>query len=121
MLYTVDPDGTERALLDPMALDPTGLTTLDSWQPDKEGRLLAYQVSVGGDEESSLYLMDVALGHRIEGPIDRCRYSPWPGSPAETPSTTCAGCPPPRCPRERTSSTAGSTCTGSAPPPRTTS
>ncbi|WP_406312991.1 prolyl oligopeptidase family serine peptidase [Streptosporangium sp. NBC_01639] len=85
VLYTVDPDGTERALLDPMALDPTGLTTLDSWQPDKEGRLLAYQVSVGGDEESSLYLMDVALGHRIEGPIDRCRYSPvaWlPGGDA---------------------------------------
>ncbi|GAA4227762.1 prolyl oligopeptidase [Streptosporangium album] len=85
VLYTVDPDGTEQALLDPMALDPTGLTTLDSWQPDKEGRLLAYQVSVGGDEESSLYLMDVALGHRIEGPIDRCRYSPvaWlPGGEA---------------------------------------
>lgn len=76
VLYTVDPDGTERALLDPMTLDPTGLTTLDAWQPDKEGRLLAYQVSVGGDEESSLYLMDVAFGDRIEGPIDRCRYSP---------------------------------------------
>ncbi|MFI6512090.1 prolyl oligopeptidase family protein [Streptosporangium sp. NPDC050855] len=85
VLYTVDPDGSERALLDPMALDPTGLTTLDSWQPDKEGRLLAYQVSVGGDEESSLYLMDVALGERVEGPIDRCRYSPvaWlPGGEA---------------------------------------
>ncbi|MGC5015272.1 prolyl oligopeptidase family serine peptidase [Streptosporangium sp. DT93] len=85
VLYTVDPDGTERALLDPMALDPTGLTTLDSWQPDKEGRLLAYQVSVGGDEESSLYLMDVAFADRVEGPIDRCRYSPvaWlPGGEA---------------------------------------
>ncbi|WP_449060296.1 prolyl oligopeptidase family serine peptidase [Planomonospora algeriensis] len=76
VLYTADPSGAERALLDPMALDPTGLTTLDAWQPDKEGRLLAYQISVGGDEESSLYLMDVATGTRIEGPIDRCRYSP---------------------------------------------
>lgn len=85
VLYTVDSGGTERALLDPMALDSTGLTTLDSWQPDKEGRLLAYQVSVGGDEESSLYLMDIAFGDRIEGPIDRCRYSPvaWlPGGEA---------------------------------------
>lgn len=85
VLYTVAPDGTERALLDPMALDPTGLTTLDAWQPDKEGRLLAYQVSVGGDEESSLYVMDIAFGDRIEGPIDRCRYSPiaWlPGGEA---------------------------------------
>ncbi|GHH66489.1 prolyl endopeptidase [Streptosporangium violaceochromogenes] len=85
VLYTVDPDGTERALLNPMALDPTGLTTLDAWQPDKEGRLLAYQVSVGGDEESSLYVMDITFGDRIEGPIDRCRYSPiaWlPGGKA---------------------------------------
>ncbi|GLW10826.1 prolyl endopeptidase [Microtetraspora sp. NBRC 13810] len=76
VLYTVDPGGEERALIDPMALDPSGLTTLDSWQPDKEGRLLAYQISVGGDEESMLYVMDVASGERVEGPIDRCRYSP---------------------------------------------
>ncbi|MFC4062534.1 prolyl oligopeptidase family protein [Planomonospora corallina] len=85
VLYTVDPGGAERALLDPMALDPSGLTTLDAWQPDKEGRLLAYQISVGGDEESKLYVIDVATGDRIEGPIDRCRYSPvaWlPGGEA---------------------------------------
>jgi prolyl oligopeptidase len=77
VLYTVDPgaDETERALIDPMELDPTHTTTLDSWQPDKEGRLLAYQLSHGGDEESKLYVMDVATGERVEGPIDRCRYT----------------------------------------------
>ncbi|TMR22824.1 S9 family peptidase [Nonomuraea turkmeniaca] len=83
--YVVEPDGTERALVDPMGIDPSGLTTLDAVQPDKEGRLLAYQISVGGDEESALYVMDVATGARIEGPIDRCRYSPiaWlPGGEA---------------------------------------
>ncbi len=62
VLYTIDPDGTERALVDPIALDPTGTTTLDAWQPSKEGHLLAYQVSVGGDEESMLQVMDVATG-----------------------------------------------------------
>ncbi|GAA2401858.1 prolyl oligopeptidase family serine peptidase [Nonomuraea africana] len=83
--YVVEADGTERALIDPMAIDPSGLTTLDAVQPDKEGRLLAYQISVGGDEESSLYVMDVSTGARVEGPIDRCRYSPvaWlPGGEA---------------------------------------
>src|SRR5258706_352819 len=35
VLYTVR-DGVERPLIDPMAIDPSGLTTLDSWQPDKE-------------------------------------------------------------------------------------
>ncbi|MET7462112.1 prolyl oligopeptidase family serine peptidase [Nonomuraea sp. NPDC005501] len=83
--YVAEPDGTERALVDPMAIDPSGLTTLDAVQPDKEGRLLAYQISVGGDEESVLYIIDVATGSRVEGPIDRCRYSPvaWlPGGEA---------------------------------------
>ncbi|MFI6393857.1 prolyl oligopeptidase family protein [Nonomuraea sp. NPDC050547] len=83
--YVVDPDGAERPLIDPMAIDPSGLTTLDAVQPDKEGRLLAYQISVGGDEESVLYVIDVATGARLEGPIDRCRYSPiaWlPGGEA---------------------------------------
>ncbi|GAA2438885.1 prolyl oligopeptidase family serine peptidase [Actinomadura vinacea] len=74
VLYTVDPDGTERALVDPVAIDPGGTTTLDGWQPDKEGRRLAYKISTGGDEESLLYVMDVATGARIEGPIDRGRY-----------------------------------------------
>ena len=68
-------DGTEQVLVDPMAIDPSGLTTLDAWQPDKEGRLLAYQLSEGGDEESLLRVIDVTTGALVDGPIDRCRYS----------------------------------------------
>ncbi len=85
VLLTVDPDGTERVLLDPMQIDPTGATTLDSWQPSKEGDLLAYQLSEGGREESVLRVMDVATGDVVDGPIDRARYSPvaWlPGGKA---------------------------------------
>jgi len=69
------PGGGERVLIDPVAIDRTGRTTLDAWQPDKEGRLLAYQLSHGGDEESLLRVMDVATGELVDGPIDRCRYS----------------------------------------------
>ena len=68
-------DGPEVTLLDPMAIDPSGLTTLDAWQPDKEGRLLAYQLSTGGDEESQLYVIDVLTSALVDGPIDRCRYT----------------------------------------------
>ena len=85
VLYIREPDGAERVLIDPMALDPSGTTTLDSWQPSKEGDLLAYQLSEGGDEESQLYVMTVSDGRVIDGPIDRCRYSPvaWlPGGEA---------------------------------------
>ena len=67
--------GPVEVLIDPMAIDPSGLTTLDAWQPDKEGRLLAYQLSEGGDEESLLRVIDVATGSLVDGPIDRCRYS----------------------------------------------
>ncbi len=74
VLY-VEAGGVERALVDPVAIDPTGRTTLDAWAPDKEGRLLAYQLSHGGDEESLLRVIDVATGELVDGPIDRCRYS----------------------------------------------
>lgn len=93
VLLTFDPgpdddpyaDDTERVLVDPMAIDPSGTTTLDTWQPSKEGTRLAYQVSEGGSEESVLRVLDVATGDVIDGPIDRARYSPvaWlPGGDA---------------------------------------
>jgi prolyl oligopeptidase len=76
VLLTIDPDGTERVLVDPMAVDTSGATTLDAWQPSKEGDVLAYQLSEGGREESVLRVMDVATGDVVDGPIDRARYSP---------------------------------------------
>jgi prolyl oligopeptidase len=95
VLVTVDPDPTgdstgrgedrERILLDPMAIDPGGTTTLDAWQPSKDGRFLAYQLSTGGTEESLLRVMDIETGEVLDGPIDRTRYSPvaWlPGGKA---------------------------------------
>ena len=85
VLYTASAGKTERSLIDPVAIDPDGLTTLDSWSPDAEGRLLAYQLSEGGTEESVLRVIDVATGELTDGPIDRCRYSPvaWlPGGEA---------------------------------------
>ncbi len=67
--------GTERVLLDPIAIDPSGLTTLDAWVPDLEGARLAYQLSCGGDEHSVLHVLDVTTGVEVEPPIERCRYS----------------------------------------------
>ena len=85
VLLVVEADGSERTLIDPMAIDATGTTTLDSWQPSKEGHLLAYQLSEGGTEESVVRVMDVGTGEIVDGPIDRARYSPiaWlPGGEA---------------------------------------
>jgi prolyl oligopeptidase len=85
VLYVAGPDGHEKAVVDPIALDPSGLTVLDAWQPGLDGRLLSYQLSRRGTERSELYVADVDSGRLVDGPIDRCRYSPvaWlPGGDA---------------------------------------
>ena len=86
ILYTRKDSSSElEILLDPLAINPAGTTTLDSWQPSKEGDQLAYQLSTGGTEESTLYVLDVDTHEIIDGPIDRARYSPiaWlPGGKA---------------------------------------
>ncbi len=65
--------GAERCLLDPNALDPSGRTTLEAWQPSVAGDRLAYQVGRDGTEDSLLYVLDVATGLLVDGPIDRIR------------------------------------------------
>jgi prolyl oligopeptidase len=75
VLYTATAGGDEKALIDPMAIDPSGSTTLDAWEPDHSGQLLAYQLSEGGTEESVLRVLDVSTGQDVDGPIDRCRYT----------------------------------------------
>ncbi len=83
VLLLVEADGTERTILDPMVIDPSGTTTLDAWQPSTEGNLLAYQLSEGGTEESVLRVLDVRTGEHVDGPIDRARYSPVAWLPGE--------------------------------------
>lgn len=76
VLCTAAGDGPVRVLLDPMALDPTGRTTLDAWQASLDGALVAYQVSRDGTEHADLFVMDGRTGEVVEGPVGRCRYSP---------------------------------------------
>jgi prolyl oligopeptidase len=69
-------DEGERVLVDPNVLDPSGVTTLDAWQPSLSGDRLAYQLSRGGTEQAELYVLDVLSGRVLDGPIGGCRYSP---------------------------------------------
>lgn len=79
VLYTVTESdsapATERALIDPLVLDPTGITTLDAWAPSPSGALIAVQLSTGGTEDSDLVVLDVETGAIVDGPISRCRFS----------------------------------------------
>ncbi|WP_432009545.1 hypothetical protein [Streptomyces bacillaris] len=75
MVRDPGPGGAERVLLDPHALDPSGRTVLDAWQPSLEGDLLACQLSRNGTENSELSVIDVATGKTVDGPVDRVRKS----------------------------------------------
>ncbi len=73
ILYVRDgAEGADRALIDPGAMDPDGLAALDWWYPSLDGRLVAYGLSRGGDELSTLHVRDVTLGDDLP---DRIPYT----------------------------------------------
>jgi prolyl oligopeptidase len=75
VLLTAGPDGVQRVLIDPAAIDPSGSTTLDAWFPSPEGGRLAYLLSAGGTEQSLLRVLDVVTGEIVDGPVDRTAHS----------------------------------------------
>jgi prolyl oligopeptidase len=73
-LYTGCSRSERQVLVDPMTLNPSGCTTLGSWEPDHDGRRVAYEVSANGTEEPVLFVADVDSGRVVDGPIDRVRH-----------------------------------------------
>lgn len=65
--------GPDRVLLDVNALASDGTTALDWYYPSDDGRLLAYGLSVGGSEQSTLRVRDVATGRDLPDVIERTR------------------------------------------------
>lgn len=56
---------SERILVDPNTLDPSGSTSMDWYEPSPDGKLLAISLSVGGTEAGDLHVFDVATGERV--------------------------------------------------------
>lgn len=54
--------GKPRLLLDPNTMDERGLVTIEWFVPDNDGKLLAFGMYRAGDENTTLYLMDVDAG-----------------------------------------------------------
>lgn len=61
----------DLVLLDPAVLSPDATTALDWFYPSADGRLLAYGLSEGGSEQSTLHVRDVARG------ADLADLIPW--------------------------------------------
>jgi prolyl oligopeptidase len=61
------PEAAERTIVDPNALSAQGIVALDWWHPSNDdGRLLAYGVSEGGTELSTLRVLDTITGAHLD-------------------------------------------------------
>ena len=58
-------DGPDRVLIDPAAIDASGLTTVEWFSPSENGKLLAYGTYRAGDENTTLHVMDVDAGRAL--------------------------------------------------------
>jgi len=66
ILYVRDSvDAEDRALVDPNTLDAAGLVTIDWYFPSSDARYVAYGLSRGGDEMSTLHVIEVATGREL--------------------------------------------------------
>lgn len=73
-------DGAARPLVDVNALDKSGLTALAWAEPSQDGKLLAFGTYRAGDENSTLFLMDVDTGvwlaDEIPGKVEGVAWLP---------------------------------------------
>ena len=68
-----DPSAPRRAVLDTGAMADDGAVALDWWYPSRDGSLVAYGISEGGTENSTLRVMDVDSGQILGDEIPNAR------------------------------------------------
>jgi prolyl oligopeptidase len=93
------PDGPERVLLDPNSTSDAARMAIDWYVPSPDGQRVAYGVSEGGSENSTLHALEVESGRTLDVAISRVRfafvswlednrsfvYHRYPDPPADTP------------------------------------
>ncbi|HEX5546377.1 MAG TPA: prolyl oligopeptidase family serine peptidase [Ktedonobacterales bacterium] len=73
VMYTA-PDAPETTLLDPNAMSGETHTAIDWFAPSCDGRLVAYGVSQGGSEDSTLHVLDIDQGTTLDLAIPHVRF-----------------------------------------------
>ena len=68
-LTDLDDLSTERVVVDPEAIDPSGETSIDFVVPSPDGKQVAVSLSEHGTEDGSLYVYDTDSGKVIGEPI----------------------------------------------------
>jgi prolyl oligopeptidase len=73
VMYT-GPDAPETTLLDPNAMSGETHTAIDWYAPSRDGRLVAYGVSQGGSEDSTLHVLDIDQGKTLDLAIPHVQF-----------------------------------------------
>jgi len=82
LLKSPDDLASERVVLDPNKLDPTGGTEIDFFVPSLDARYVAVSLSKGGSESGDLHIFEVATGKEIGAPISHVNGGTAGGSMA---------------------------------------
>jgi prolyl oligopeptidase len=67
-LTDLDDPATERVVVDPVAIDPSGETAIDFFVPSPDGKQVAVSLSEHGTEDGSLYIYDADSGKVTDEP-----------------------------------------------------
>ncbi len=81
-LKSADQPDSERVLVDPNRLDPTGGTSMDFYVPSTDAKYLAVSLAKGGSESGDVHVYEVATGKEIGAPIPRVNGGTAGGSVA---------------------------------------
>src|SRR4029453_10350673 len=65
---------SERIVLDPAALDPNGGTSIDFYEPSRDGRYVAVSLSEKGSEAGTVYVFDAASGKKHMDAVPRVQF-----------------------------------------------
>lgn len=68
-------ENAPEVVIDPNIWSQEGIKAMDWWVPSDDGQLIAYGVSEGGSEKSTLYIRDVSTGQDLPDVIPHTRYA----------------------------------------------